>query len=288
MTQILSRLPPTRSLYLKAAKTFSRKPGDDPVLPARATRIASLRVDPKKLSAYRDICGFPDNGTLPITYPQVFITPLQFWMMLQPGFPLPLMGLVHVRNRFEQQRPLADDEALDYTVSMGDSRRTHQGLEFDLITQVDDRQGNTVYRACMTPLYRMKTGLPRPPRAPVGVSGACEYRSFDIPESTGRRYASVSGDYNPIHLHRATARLFGFPRAIAHGMWSLARCVGAMEQTMEQTPQTLEVQFKQPVLLPARTSLRFQRQDDAADFALLSRDSDKQHLSGTLRFMADD
>ena len=44
----------------------------------------------------------------------------------------------------------------------------------------------------------------------------------------GRRYGSVSGDLNPIHMHPLTARLFGFQSAIAHGMWTKARCLAAL------------------------------------------------------------
>src|SRR6201999_1387604 len=48
----------------------------------------------------------------------------------------------------------------------------------------------------------------------------------------GRRYGSVSGDLNPIHVHSLTARLFGFKSAIAHGMWTKARCLGALQASL--------------------------------------------------------
>ena len=61
----------------------------------------------------------------------------------------------------------------------------------------------------------------------------------------------VSGDHNPIHLHGWTAKPFGFPRAIAHGMWTKARCLAAL-----RLPDafTAEVRFKQPILLPAKVT----------------------------------
>ena len=54
--------------------------------------------------------------------------------------------------------------------------------------------------------------------------GGVEWR---LPGDLGRRYAAVSGDRNPIHLYALTAKAFGFPRQIAHGMWSKARCLAA-------------------------------------------------------------
>ncbi len=47
-------------------------------------------------------------------------------------------------------------------------------------------------------------------------------------DDTGRAYAAVSGDWNPIHLHALTARPLGFPTAIAHGMYTYARVLGAL------------------------------------------------------------
>ena len=63
----------------------------------------------------------------------------------------------------------------------------------------------------------------------------------------GRRYGAVSGDRNPIHLHPLAARLFGFPRAIAHGMWTVARCLAEHGTP----PATLvRAEFRAPVPLP--------------------------------------
>ena len=54
--------------------------------------------------------------------------------------------------------------------------------------------------------------------------------TWRLPGDLGRRYAAVSGDHNPIHLYPLTAKAFGFPRQIAHGMWSKARCVAALDE----------------------------------------------------------
>lgn len=69
-----------------------------------------------------------------------------------------------------------------------------------------------------------------------------------LAKDTGRRYGAASGDRNPIHLYPLTARLFGFPRAIAHGMWTVARCLAA-----HGAPEAVTVRradFKAPVLPP--------------------------------------
>jgi hypothetical protein len=86
--------------------------------------------------------------------------------------------------------------------------------------------------------------LPReepPPAPPVTAH-------WRVADDTGRRYAAVSGDHNPIHLHGLAAKAFGFPWAIAHGMWTKARCLAAL-----RVPDAFEidVKFRKPVLLPS-------------------------------------
>src|SRR5690606_2130019 len=56
-------------------------------------------------------------------------------------------------------------------------------------------------------------------------------------------YARVSGDRNPIHTSRVGARLFGYPRPIAHGMWTLARSLAALTGRLPDE-YTVDVSFK--------------------------------------------
>ena len=55
---------------------------------------------------------------------------------------------------------------------------------------------------------------------------------WSLPGDLGRRYAGVSGDRNPIHLYGVTAKAFGFPRQIAHGMWTKARCLAQLDSRL--------------------------------------------------------
>ena len=64
----------------------------------------------------------------------------------------------------------------------------------------------------------------------------------------------VSGDRNPIHMHALSAKAFGFPRAIAHGMWSYARVMAALGRHASG-PVTSHVWFRKPILLPSRVDL---------------------------------
>ena len=275
----LQALPSTGPLFLKAAMSARRKPGKVPVIPANTVTLKGLRFDAAHLAAYNAVCQLPAYS-LALTYPQVLAAPLHLHVMTQPNFPLPLLGVVHLRNRIEQHAPLARDAAYDVRVQIGDSRATHQGIEVELLTDYL-LDGTPVWSAVTTVLHRIKskqTGhRPSPPAASVA-----SYVPFSVPADVGRRYAPIAQDYNPIHMTAVTARLFGFPRAIAHGMWSAARCLGILMPEFVRTPTLFELQFKQPLLLPARVTLKHQTAAGGIDFELLAREGGKTHFSGRL------
>jgi len=283
----LPALPPTLPSFLKAGLSASRRPQGAPVLPDWQVRVRAVRVDRARLNAYSVLCGLAESPELPTLYPQVLATPLFLNLMTRPGFPLPLLGLVHVRNDVLQQRPLRVDETFDLSIRIGEGRQVKAGFEFDLIMEATPVESEPVWRAVMTVIHR---GTKQPSKGPKGKAPAAavdgrlsQYLALSAPEDTGRRYAKVSQDYNPIHLYGFTAKLFGFPRAIGHGLWSAARCLALLQDKLPGAPKAYSVQFKQPLLLPGRAALRFADEGGTVDFSLLSASSDKVHLSGTLR-----
>jgi len=206
------------------------------------------------------------------------------YLMAQPEFPLPMLGIVHVRNSIRQTRPLRADETYSVSARITESRRVRAGLEFDLVTEYT-LDGEVLYTSLMTAIYRIsegKGGGGAKPKAQSPVQQLTEYRSFDVPADMGRRYAAAGKDYNPIHLTAFSAKLFGFKRAIAHGMWSLAHCAALLQEAGAPEPKELLVQFKQPLFLPGKVAMKFQKNGDAYDFALIARNADKMHLSGSL------
>ena len=99
-----------------------------------------------------------------------------------------------------------------------------------------------------------------------------------VPADIGRRYASVSGDRNPIHMHPLSARLFGMPRPIAHGMWLKARCLAELEHELPDA-FTAEVAFKLPLFLPAQVAFGVR---DGGAFEVRDAASGKPHLTGSV------
>lgn len=290
MNTTLARMPSAEGLYLKAATTALRRPKGKPKLPLLGLQVKNVRVSAQQLAEYRKVCGFADSHTLPITFPHVMAAALHLQLMVHPRFPLPMLGLVHVGNRIRQHRGLGSGETYDFDVRLGESRFVRQGLEFDIDTSVTV-DGVEVWSEVMTTLYRMpspKQNGARPSTPPPVVS-LSEYIAVNAPADTGRRYAKVGKDFNPIHLAALPAKLFGFKRHIAHGMWSVAHCAALLEDRIEGEPGALDVQFRQPLFLPGRAALKFAHRAAGGEkgagieFALLASRSDKVHLTGVLR-----
>jgi hypothetical protein len=199
-------------------------------------------------------------------------------LMTEPGFPFPLLGMVHVANRITQHRPIRLDEPLTVRVRAENLRPHEKGRQFDVVSeaQVGDE---TVWTDVSTYLRRgggAESSARREQLAPPTPDAI-----WRVPGDIGRRYAEVSGDRNPIHLHALTAKLFGFPAAIAHGMWTKAHALAAFEGRVPEA-FTIDVRFKQPVLLPGKAAFTSWRTADGWTFELWHASKPKPHLEGTI------
>lgn len=279
----LDSVPDSSSMMWRAVGSVRRRPPEQVVLPELAVEVPKFNFDAKNLSDYRRICDFPESGGVPLPYPQVSAIGLQMYLLTQPQFPLPLLGLVHLRNEIRQVRELSAEETFSVRVGVGEHRQTMRGLEFDIDTRYTDAQGEAVWTATATVLFRRKSaGGARRGGPPAPEAGMGAYHTLDAPADIGRRYGRIAGDNNPIHLYPITAKLFGFPRPIAHGMWSLARCCAILQPALARPAREMSVKFIQPLFLPGRAALRHGELGEGIGFKLINRDGDKVHLTGSL------
>ena len=220
-------------------------PGRGETIPAETlTRVVS--VDPVHLARYAHVCGFTLRDTLPATYPHVLAHPLH--MEILAASPFSAVGVVHIANRIVQHRPVTLREELELRVHAGAFEPHRRGRTFDFVSQAHV-DGELVWEDFSTMLKRGAgdDSLPRDPEVEAPPVTA----HWQLPDDLGRRYAGVSGDHNPIHLHGLAAKAFGFPRAIAHGMWTKARCLASLRLPDEFS---VDVKFRKPVLLPSRVT----------------------------------
>ncbi|AXL93386.1 hypothetical protein C4J65_19625 [Streptomyces sp. CB09001] len=226
-----------------------KRPRPDADFPRTRLVLPGLRVDLARLAAYERTCGFATGAdALPVTYPHVLGFPMAMRLMSGRGFPLPLLGLVHTSVGIIRRAAMPATAEYELTVYVEGLAAHRRGTEATVVTEV--RAGaDPVWESRSTYLARHRTTA----RLPAGETPSADRdplpvrAEWQLAGDVGRRYGAASGDRNPIHLHPLTARLFGFPRAIAHGMWTVARCLAE-----HGTPDAAVVraEFRAPVLLP--------------------------------------
>jgi acyl dehydratase len=278
MPTVIDRPPRLGGLYVKAALGAVGRRGHE--LPGTELLRERVAVDRDHLAAYARVCGLPVADALPATYPHVLAFPLQVALMAQRSFPLALPGLVHVRNRITLHRVIDAAEPLTVRVHAEGLRAHPRGAQVDLVARVD-AGGATGWEGRSTYLSRGATapeGAPEPAE-PTGIEDGPPVATWRVDAGAGRRYARVSGDVNPIHLHPWTAKAFGFPRAIAHGMWTAARALAALQGRLP-VAFTYDVAFGRPLLLPSTVQLRTRPTEDGWAVELRSRKG--KHLTASI------
>ncbi|MBA3233352.1 MAG: hypothetical protein H0T17_05320 [Propionibacteriales bacterium] len=289
-TRVLDEPPSLGSLYLRVALRSlaglawvpaRRQP--DEALPATTLELHGLSIDAEHLRRYRQICGFEPGVGVPSTYPHVLAFPLNLALMTERGFPLSVVGAVHVENTIEQFRALTIDSVFDLATWATELRPHHRGRTVTTVSEARV-EGQVVWRNESVFLSRDKGAGDslgaradvRPDVPAVAPAGPMEWR---LDAELGRRYAAVSGDRNPIHLYAVTAKAFGFKAQIAHGMWTKARSLAALSHRLPSAYRVV-VAFKKPVSLPTTVRLGARESGSVIDFGLTSARCGAPHLIG--------
>jgi acyl dehydratase len=291
MTKTLDSSPSILPLYAKAALPMIPGASLLPFVPGGGGEIpegldlelSGVRAEPAEVAAYAKVCGFALRDALPPTYPHMLAFPLHMAVMSDGRFPFGAVGLVHVENSIVQRRPIGIDEELTIRVRPTKLQPHPKGKTFSLETEVLVGE-EVVWESVSTMLRRGK-----------GDEKAKQRKSFDsldadVPASAewklgsdlGRRYAGVSGDRNPIHMHSLTAKPLGFPGAIAHGMWTKARALAQLEGRLPDSFE-VEVRFRKPILLPARVEFASQDSGEQILFSVRNAKKGTPHLDGQVR-----
>ncbi len=242
--------------------------------------LNDVAIDRERVAAYDRVCGFSLSDTLPATYPHILAFPLHLSLMTDRSFPFPAIGLVHISNRITQHRPIRATETLSLRVWATPIEPHPRGRQFSIRSEA--RVGEElVWEETSTNLRRGSGagdgGAPDVPSA-EGLPATATWR---LSSDLGRRYGAVSGDLNPIHVHSLSARVFGFPSAIAHGMWTKARCLAALEPRLPEQ-FTVEVAFRKPILLPGTVEFAEQAVERGARFGVRDVNKGTPHLDGKI------
>ncbi len=288
----LKQLPAALPMLMQAALT-RKKPGPDPEFPQATLLLEDLLCSQQQLQRYREVCRFSGaSQRLPLTFLHILAFRLQLKLMLAREFPVAPMGCVHLGNSITQYRAIGSDEHLRLSCRVADHQRTEKGIEFSFVCDAF-AGGDLLWRDSSRYLSRQKkpangAGQKSKARSASPDSEPVAYdlqQPLAISRRDARQYARVSGDFNPIHLADASAKLLGFKSMIIHGMWSKAACLAALETHIEGASYCCEVEFKTPVFLPAVPQLHYSRVDQGLDFELRSAEDHRPHLIGRVRYL---
>lgn len=284
MANVELKSPPgAGGLYLKAAIGMTPLAGSRrKELPDTVISLAPKAVDVDKLSGFCRVTEHTLTGTLPPIYFNVLAFPLHMALLTSSGFPFPVIGLVHVQNRIQQSRPTNVSEAIGLQVTATNLRPHAKGRQFDVISEA--RVGDELVSTATSTYLRIGGGdksLAEDKSSGVDFAALPQVSEWRLSGDLGRRYASVSGDRNPIHMHDLTAKAFGFPKAIAHGMWTKARALAAVDNKLPET-FTAEVAFKRPILLPSKVAFGVAERADGLDFTVRNAKKGTPHLDGSI------
>ncbi|STC69282.1 MaoC family dehydratase [Corynebacterium pilosum] len=266
--------------------TASRKPAWSGA-PVAGSRVADFTQDKEHLAAYQDLCGFSRSQYVPATWLHVQTFPLQTEIMSSRDWPFPVLGTVHVANQMRYFRPVHIDEKLNICVQVGQLYPHAKGTIATLAATIETGRelvwaGRSDY---LIPGYEIPGQHEKVTREELPEAEPTT--RLEVGADLGRKYAEVSGDYNPIHLSAASAKLFGFKSAIAHGMWTHAWALAQHGEHGEELPEAFEtrVQFTKPVMLPSAVNFAQDTADDMARYGVL-RDDGTPHLAGHIRPLA--
>jgi acyl dehydratase len=244
-------LPPLNAATLLRA--LFKRPRRQSGQPTPRTRFVLERIDTAQLQRYRDALGFAGDAA-PLTWWYLPAQRAQVATMLIDTFPFRLPGTVHTANMLRAHAAPDLDAPLLLSTSVTVQPPADNGAVLALLDTVGEQDGRSVFECRSTYLMvrgQKRQGRPsRPLDAPLPAQAG-----WQVGRACGRRYAALSGDWNPIHLWPWSARLMGMRQPIVHGMHSLGRACAELERLHGRPVTLLDARFRAPVPLGSALAL---------------------------------
>lgn len=275
----LTEIPGPFRVISQALGTAFKKPGS--ALIPSGFSIPSVTVDKKQLDAFCSLFGF-DNRRVPLTYWHVRLFGVRVLLASEKAFPFPLPGMVHLYDIIEQYETIFPEDELRAECQIGKLLSHEKGTAFETLTRLY-KEDRLVWQETTVNLHIGKTvsGLEEVMSRPVEITQPDTTEIWQLPGNMGRRYAQISGDYNPIHIHRAGAALLGFPRQLLHGWYGVNRSISPYQE-MLYGKSRMYAAFKKPLFIPAKAESRTQKGEDTVRFEVIHPEEGYPHVKGLL------
>ncbi|WP_448553717.1 MaoC/PaaZ C-terminal domain-containing protein [Thalassotalea montiporae] len=237
-----------------------------------AIRLNGLAADNSRQQSFKQLFNCQ---TLPISY--LFIESYRYLgqLLLQAKLPSGLLGLIHISASFEEQQPVSWQQPFDLILSLIGSQASDKGLVYRI--RIEMLQNNNV---CLVSehqlLDKFKDYQRGERRRQFDVANALSAVAYQpLTPVLARKYAKLSGDYNPIHLQPWLAKMLGMHACVIHGMYQMH---WALVNT-DKSYQKVTAHFNKACYLPRKVSLVEQAGNKLAVF---SNHFTERHMQLTL------
>ena len=211
-------------------------------------------IDPAHVRRYQAAFGFTGTA-VPIPFLYLLAQRAQLATMLDRPLPFRIPGLIHVENTLAMHGPVDPARPLAITTKVALQPPTANGAVHCLLeTQAFD--GARLVFACSSDYLVKRGGKDGASKTSrTGTPAGRPLGSWTLAPDAGRRYAALSGDWNPIHLWPWSARLMGLRKPIIHGAHTMAQACALLEQDSGRRVESVWCRFRSPVPLGGELSL---------------------------------
>ena len=274
--------PGAARLYGRAMARMMKGSGAGRALPAPLTGPSyKVPLVAQRLEAFRRHCRLTVGG-MPLPYLFVLANGPQLALLNRSDCPYPAAGLVQRNGRFEWSgtSAFAPPDFVLVQPTIRDLGAVDGGRDIEISCAIHYPDGMPLGQVVSGFRVRGKKSANRTQKSASAVElieGEAHRLTFE--KGRGGAYARISGDWNPIHLNRLSARAFGFSRPIVHGLDALTSSLAFVEGL---PARRISVSFRKPVLTPAKTLVLVDKREGETRFALVSDDTSKTHLTGVV------
>ncbi|GIZ42486.1 hypothetical protein CKM354_000575600 [Cercospora kikuchii] len=252
-------------------------------------------VDPQS----RTVSSGTHAGTINPLFLPAQTVPLIITILANRNCPIRPLGAVNTRNVFHFLNPALcrDTTALKAAAAAGElsygarfggetrpGRRRKRGVEFCVAIEVFTSNEIVLRQECYFLQFLPKNALPKwdgkeqPKPEAVTIQDNVINCKLSLSSEDPIRWAATSKDYNPIHVSKIGANLFGFKNVIAHGNHVGALAVQQLHKDasfssseayrtcwQSDRPFSIELDFTRPFILPATADIQWLTQRDASE-----------------------
>lgn len=216
-------------------------------------RLDSLPLE--NIARYRAAFGFAGDH-IPLTWWYLPAQRAHLATMLTPRFPFRIAGLVHMENALEEHGTIAPGQALVLRTVLRMLPPSSSGALRCVLQTTGRTDAGPVFSCSSTYLIRRgERGGAKGAEASPSLLDA-RLAQWTLDTAAGRRYARLSGDWNPIHLTGWSACLMGMRAPIIHGMHTLATACAVLENASGRRAASIACRFRSPVALGGSAVLR--------------------------------